>query len=338
MSKRRNIAIVGTGRIVKAHVEALRRTGGFNIKGICGADLSRTAEAAAGLGLRPMEFAGILGDRTIDVVDIANSSDLHARYGIEAARKGKHLIIEKPIDVSEKKARELIEACEKSGSLLGVVYQCRFDDSAILLRKYIREGVFGGALSASVVWAQRRAVEYYLGSRDGCKGVLMNNGIHFIDLAVFLMGEEPVRCTGSVRSSRPGLNVEDQAEVKLEFSNACFSISMNTNVERSMPTRLEVKGDKGGIAFSGKRLEYASVPPRLRLDLDYMRFYLAARMRAPMRFRPGTHYDVFMNYLGALEGRERVSVDGKEALKSLKAVNAVYATANDQAARETVPE
>ncbi|MDO8427262.1 MAG: Gfo/Idh/MocA family oxidoreductase, partial [Deltaproteobacteria bacterium] len=94
MSNRYNIAIVGTGRIIKAHVSAIKEIPCFNIAGVYGRDFSRAKDTAFGLGLKAFkEYDEILNDPEVHVVDIANSSDLHAQYGIEAAKHRKNLII-----------------------------------------------------------------------------------------------------------------------------------------------------------------------------------------------------------------------------------------------------
>ncbi len=325
MSNRYNIAIVGTGRIIKAHVSAIKEIPGFNIAGIYGRDFSRAKDTASGLGIKAFkEYDEILNDPEVHVVDIANSSDLHAQYGIEAAKHRKNLIIEKPIDTSEEKASELIRVCEKNNCLLGVIYQRRFDESAVLLRELIKENVFGKITSGSIVWGQRRDLKYYLEAKDGNKGVLINNGIHYIDLVLYLLDEGLKDCKGVLKKTRPELNVEDYAEVSLEFKDAIFKINMTTNLKKSIPTVLTVNGEKGSVTFEGERIKFSSIRPRLKWRGDFLKFYLAAGLRVPLKFRSGTHRNVFMNYLNALEGRQRVSAGGEDAMESLKAVNRIY--------------
>lgn len=325
MSNKYNIAIIGTGRIIKSHISAIREVSGFNISGIYGRDFSRTKEIAAKLDVEAFkDYSEVLNDPVIHVIDIANSSDLHAQYGIEAAKHNKNLIIEKPIDTSEENASELVKICEKNNCLLGVIYQRRFDGSAVLLKELIKEDVFGKITSGSIVWGQKRDLKYYLEAKDGNKGVLINNGIHYIDLILYLLDEEPKDCEGILKRTRLELDVEDYAEVSLKFKNATFTINMTTNLKRSIPTVLTINGEKGSITFEGERIAFSSIKPPLKWRSNRLKLYLASKYMMPFKFHSGRHEDVFRNYLSALEGREKISVTGKEAIKSLRVVNRIY--------------
>lgn len=326
---RYNIAIVGTGRIIIPHIMALRAIPEYNIAGIYGKDYLRAKQLAAQFGLKAFDdYRKVLTDSNIHIVDIATSSDLHAQYGLEAANHGKHLIIEKPIDVSVDKASQLVKLCELKKSLIGVIYQQRFDESIKLLKDLIDRGFFGKIISGSIIWRQKRDLQYYLDASDKCKGVLMNNGIHYIDLIIYLLGMEPHYYQGITRKTRDGLNVEDYSHILLEFKNSrMFSIDISTNVEKSIPTIIEIHGEKGSICFWGKKIKSVTLDiPRGETfcSKSYFKLFLARKYNIPIGFRSGSHENVFRNYINALRGNENLSVDGKTAIMSLKVVQDIY--------------
>jgi predicted dehydrogenase len=330
--KGHKIAIVGTGRIINAHLDAIRATPGLDIAGIYGRDHQRTMKLASEHGLRAFkDFKEILSDPEIKIVDIITSSDLHADYGIEAARHKKNLIIEKPIDASVEKASKLVRISKENGCLLGVIYQKRFDEKTRLLRDLIERKAFGRLTSCHITSRLKRGLKYYQEATDGCRGVLINNGIHFIDLIIHLVGKEPRALSGVLERTRDGLTVEDSARVTMEFDKAfVFTLDISTNEEKSQPEIIELCGEKGSIVFAGDKIK--SVSPGIVLSTapwkkSSLKLYLSRKGRTPFRFKAGSHADVFANYLGALNGEEAVSVDGEEALASLRAVDEIYRSA-----------
>jgi len=324
-----NIAIVGTGLITKTHINVLKSIPELTIAGIYGKDYTRTEKIAHTLGVKAFrDYQEILSNPNIQVVDISTSSNLHADYGIEAAKHSKNLIIEKPLDVSFEKASELVRLSREKGILLGAIYQRRFDESSILLKKLIDKNIFGKPISGKVICRPRRDLEYYQSAHDGCKGVLINYGIHYIDLITYLLGEEPSSSWGIVRKTRPGLEVEDYASLTLEFKDSfLFTIDISTNVKKSLPTVMEIHGEKGSVVFWGEKIKFTSLDMQLRelpWTTSYLKLYMARRYKIPFRFYSGSHEDVFRNYLDALEGKAAVCVDGSGALASLKVVCDIY--------------
>lgn len=331
-TKKYNIAIIGTGRITKAHLDALNNIHGFNVAGIYGRDFARANKLASESGIKAFsEFQEILSNPEIHIVDITTSSDLHADYGIEAARYGKNLIIEKPIDASVNKAEELVQICNEKNCIIGVVYQLRFDETAVLLKKLIDKNIFGRLISGKIVVRQKRDTEYYKTASDKCRGVLLNNGIHYIDLIMHLLGKKPNKFSGIIKKTRQEIDVEDYASVFMEFDNSfLFSIDISTNVNQSLPTILEINGEKGSILFSGNKIKFVSLNNYLmasrpkKITGDILKLYIADKFKLPFKFQEGSHAHVFRNYLNALKGRGNVAVSGADALVSLRIVSDIY--------------
>jgi predicted dehydrogenase len=339
---RYKVAIVGTGAITATHVNAMRAIPDFNVAGILGRDYERTRKVAAGLELHAFkDYEEILSDPDIKVIDIATSSHLHADYGIKASQHHKNLIIEKPIDTSPEKAAELINLCERNGCLLEVIYQHRYDENIQLIKDLIERNILGKVNYGKFSCHPRRDLEYYRSDIDKCRGVLKNNAIHYIDLMIYLMGKEPIASWGVIRKTRQELEVEDYANVLLEFGESTlFEVAISTNVKKSLPTIMEIHGEKGSLIFWGNKIKYLSFDSSLcpvTGTAAHMKLYLFEKLKIPLRFNEGSHEHVFRNYLCSLQGKQPVSVDGKTALASLKVVNEIYFNAEQRSRTNNIP-
>src|SRR6185295_6970029 len=157
-----------------------------------------------------------------------------------------HVLTEKPLDINTQRADALIAECERAGVKLGVCFQDRVAADIRRLKQLVADGVLGKPIliSARVKWY--RPPEYYSGSRwrgtaalDG-GGVLMNQGIHTVDLMIHLFG--PVaRVTGRVATRLHDITVEDTAAALLEFDSGAFGvIDASTAAAPGFPRRLEV--------------------------------------------------------------------------------------------------
>ncbi|RPJ49759.1 MAG: gfo/Idh/MocA family oxidoreductase, partial [Methanobacteriota archaeon] len=179
--KQLGLSIIGCGMIARFHLLALREVAEFRVIGACDELAHLAEETAEQHGIKSYRsLREALADPEVDVVDICLPSGLHAEHGIEAARAGKHVIVEKPIDVTLEAAQSLIGACRDAGVRLAVILQNRFSPSARRVKEAIDAGALGRlyAGEAAVKWF--REDKYYASSRwKGSKrfdggGALMN--------------------------------------------------------------------------------------------------------------------------------------------------------------------
>ena len=197
------------------------------------------------------------------------TSGRHADVGIAAARAGKNLLIEKPIDVSLAAADRLIEAAEAAGVTVSVVSQHRFDPGLAELRRLIRAGALGRLLlgQASTKWY--RGQDYYdsagwrgTWAMDG--GALMNQGIHYADLLAWCMG--PVAEVNAVTATQAhAMEAEDCALAIVRFgSGAVGSITASTAVFPGFAQRLEISGTEGTVIIEDGAIIYRGFRGELR--------------------------------------------------------------------------
>src|SRR6266566_4609167 len=191
-----HIGLIGGGNITETHARAARAIPGVEISAINGTNAEKIARLCCEHGGTPyQDFAAFLKHRPIDLVIIGSPSGLHATQGIAAARQGLHVLTEKPIEISTARADILIEAAKQSNVHLGVIFQDRLKPHIRQLKNWVDQGLLGKLLfvDARVKWY--RPPEYYASSRwrgtlalDG-GGALINQGVHTVDLLLWLLGD-----------------------------------------------------------------------------------------------------------------------------------------------------
>jgi predicted dehydrogenase len=199
-----------------------------------------------------------LATAPIDAVTVATPTGLHGTVAIPAARAGKHVLCEKPLDTTPERSRSIVDACRESGVLLAPVFQYRFGAGAVTLKRAIERNRFGRILfvSGRVKWW--RPQSYYdsgawrgTWALDG-GGCLMNQSIHTIDL-ILHFGGSPDQVFGYTSTrTHTGIEVEDNACAVVRFrSGAIGVIESSTSCAPGFPLRIEVSGERGTAALEG---------------------------------------------------------------------------------------
>ena len=163
----------------------------------------------------------MLADPNVDIVTIATPSGAHMEPAVAAARAGKHVIVEKPLEITLKKCDRIIEACEKAGVKLAAIFPSRFHDSSVKLKRAIDGGRFGRLTlgDAYVKWFRTQAY-YDSGAWRGTwaldgGGALMNQAIHSVDLLTWLMGPVVEIQANTATLAHERIEVEDAAVATL---------------------------------------------------------------------------------------------------------------------------
>ena len=254
-------ALIGTGVIAPFHLKALQSIEQSRVVTVYDSDPERARQFAQEHGLPwSADLADVLNDPEVDVVDISVPSGWHAEIGIQGAQAGKHVVVEKPIDTTLEKADHLIRTCREKGVTLGVISQNRFLDSIQRVYRAIQAGELGTLLQGDAVIKWYRSQAYYdSGAWRGTKeldggGAFMNQGIHFIDLLLSVMG--PVKwLQARCKTAAHRIDVEDIGMVLLEFENNAFGvIQASTAFYPGLPARLEIHGTRGTARIEGERL------------------------------------------------------------------------------------
>ena len=303
------VGIVGAGGISGTHVRAAREIDGVEIVAVHGANPGRTRALAESAGAVPFDDFEAFLAHPMDMVAIGSPSALHASQGIAAARRGLHVLSEKPLDISSERIDALIDETDRAGVKLGVFFQERLVPELVALKRRIDRGELGEPLfiSGQVKWY--RPPEYYAGSRwrgtfawDG-GGALMNQGIHTVDVLLWLFGDV-VRVTGRTATRLHAIEVEDTAAALLEFANgATGTIEATTAAVPGFPRRLEVTGTKATIVHED--------PPRPAAVADAT-----------------PHRRVFEDFIDAIRANRPPACDGREGRRSVALIEAIYRSAH----------
>ncbi|NLG84457.1 MAG: Gfo/Idh/MocA family oxidoreductase [Firmicutes bacterium] len=328
---RLGLGILGCGLIARIHLEALRGVAQFRPVGVYDIVPSLAEGLAGAHGLKCYRaFEELLADPEVDVVDICLPSGLHAEYGIQAARAGKHVIVEKPIDVTMEAARSLISAGKEAGVFLAVILQNRFAPSVRRVKEALAAGLLGRLYAGEATIKWYRDEKYFsLSKWKGTKrydggGALMNQGIHTIDLLLWFLG--PVkRLTSLVRTVRHPIEVEDLAVALLEFENGAIgTITGSTAMKPGFPERIELFGEKGAVVLEAGRIV------RWKVDGSEESAFLdeaplASGSSDPAGIPVTNHRAQFAAIGEALLQRRQPPVSGEESLRALGVILAIYA-------------
>jgi predicted dehydrogenase len=278
------------------------------------------------------DLAAILADRSISAALVLTPPNAHLEVATALAEAGKHILLEKPVEATSARAAALVEACRRAGVTLGLVFQHRFRPASERLAQIIAAGTLGEIAAASVAIRWWRPQSYYdepgrgTLARDG-GGVLITQAIHTLDLFQSLAGpvEEVAAFAGTTRLHR--METEDICGAALRFRNGAIgTLDATTASYPGFPERIEIVGTKGTAVLSGSLAVHYH---------DGAREDLAAPAETgggadPMAFSNDAHRGVLADFLGALDGGGAPRVDGVEALKVHRLIDALLRSAAER--------
>ncbi|HUQ26816.1 MAG TPA: Gfo/Idh/MocA family oxidoreductase [Burkholderiales bacterium] len=319
------VGIVGLGMAVTPHAKSL-------------ADLKvEVAYAFSPSAARRAQFAArfpfpqcdrletILDDRSVNAVLILTPPNTHLELVEKFAAAGKHILLEKPLEISLDRAERLVEACSKVK--LGIVLQHRFRPGAEKLREMLPE--LGRLVSASAAIPNWRPQSYYdmpgrgTKARDG-GGVLLTQGIHTLDLFLSLVGEAAEVKSFVTTSPVHKMETEDLVAATVKFKNGAIgTVHATTAAYPGFPERIELIGTKGTALLEG---------PSLRIELaDGKKLEVKAEGGGtgadPMAFPHDWHRDLLADFLAAIENNRQPRISGEEALKVHRFIDRILRSA-----------
>jgi predicted dehydrogenase len=327
----KHIGIIGGGGISETHARAAREIDGVELAAFYGDNYERTSQLGQSYGgtvYRDLE--SLLAHRPLDLVIIGSPSALHAEQGIAAAKCGLHVLTEKPIDVTTAQADALIKECEGAQVKLGVCFQDRVTPDIVRLKQLIDEGRAGKPIVCSGYVKWYRPPEYYAGSRwrgtralDG-GGALMNQGVHTVDLLLWLMGEVE-RVYARTLTALHDIEVEDTVVATLEFRNgAVGTLEVGTSIYPGYQRRVEVSGSEGTIVLEHDRIVRADLRTPDPTLIVQSESNTNASASSPIVSDVSGHRRLIEDFLRAIENGGRPICDGLEGRRSVELIEAIY--------------
>ena len=321
------VGIVGLGMAVTPHAKSLLD---LKLRVEVAHAFSPTAERrrkfGALYGFRLCEnLDAILNDRSVDAVMIFTPPNTHLELVEKFAAAGKHILLEKPVEITTERAERLVKACSKVK--LGIVLQHRFRPGAEKLREMLPE--LGELVSASAAIPNWRPQSYYdqpgrgTKARDG-GGVLLTQGIHTLDLFLSFTGE-PVEVKSFVATTPVHkMETEDLVAAAVKFRNGAIgTVHATTTAYPGFPERIELIGTKGTALLEGPSLKIQlSGGTKVEVQAEG-----GGTGADPMAFPHDWHRGVLTDFLDAVENDRQPRVNGEEALKVHRFIDALLRSA-----------
>jgi len=262
MNNKVRFGLIGVGNVAKVHAKALQSLEDGQLVAISTRNKRKGEIFAKEFDCEYYtDYRKLLEKNDIDVVCVTLPSGLHADIGIEAAKYGKHVVVEKPIDITLKKADALINECERQHVQLSVIFQRRFSDAIIKLKNSIEKGDFGQLNFGAAHTKWYRNQDYFNDSEwhgkwelDG-GGALINQTIHYVDLLRYTVAEiDEVFAFSTTRMH--DIEVEDILTGTVKFKNGALGlIEANTAAYPGLYSRLDVYGEKGLVVIVDDKID-----------------------------------------------------------------------------------
>ncbi len=333
---------MGTGTIAAFHARAIAGTPGSVLRAVHNRNAGKGREFAAQFGCDSVDDIDELLKRPdIDAVCVTVPSGAHGEVAIRALNAGKHVLCEKPLEITTERIDLMTEAARRSGRILAVVFQNRLGAGAQRLKKALEERRFGrlAICSAYVKWWRDPA--YYRDSNwkgtralDG-GGALMNQAIHAIDLLQFLVGM-PVRVGARVGTLVHSMEMEDTAVAWLEFSSGALgAIEAATSCFPGSRMRIEIAGEKGSATLEEDRIvrwEFAEPKPEDDAIRGDSRTIISGGASDPKAIGGEGHRLLVADLVEAIRAGRPPLVDAAEARRSVEIIQAIYRSAQSGAA------
>jgi predicted dehydrogenase len=331
--------IIGTGSIAQRHAEAIAAIDNAELCVVYDKIPKRAAAFAREHHCRAVPSLKALLASDIEAVTVATPSGLHAEVAIPAARAGKHILCEKPLDVTVSKTNDLVRTCEQCNVRLSAVFQSRFERSVQHIRQAVEAGRFGEPVLALASIRWHRTPEYYASATwrgtwalDG-GGALMNQGIHTVDLLLYFNGDVAEVTGRTARILHKSIEVEDTVVAMLKFKNGSLgTIEASTACFPGVPRRVELSGTRGSVLLEDDRIVRWQFDEERPEDADIRRADvegegLRGGANDPVAISSEGHRRQIAELADAILNGRGLTTPGAEGKRAVELVCAVYESA-----------
>ncbi len=335
-------AIVGCGVIGRSHARFLQSVPDAQLVAVADVIPERARELAESFGC---DWHGsveeLLRRDDIEVVNVCTISGAHADVAIPALKAGKHVVVEKPLEITVERCNQIIEAAERANRKLATIYQYRFEAPYRKMRAAAQQGKLGRLTTGDMYMKIYRSQEYYDagGWRGTWKydggGALMNQGIHFVDQIQWIMGGvAAVKAYTGTLAHR--IETEDTAVAAVCFRNGALGvIEATTTAFPGLWSRLEITGDRGAIALENGQFRvmyWAETDEELDVGHYGLRLDLSAEPSRDIDLGdeeegvPG-HVLQLRDMVAAVREDRPPAVDGYAGREAVAIITAIYRSA-----------
>ncbi len=334
------IGIVGCGMIANFHANAIKDAKGAQLVGVAGRRPEAVSEFATKHDVEGFEsIESMLADPRIQAVSVCTPSGAHLDPAVAAAEAGKHVIVEKPLEVTTERCDQIISACEKAGVRLAVTFQSRFHQSSQLMKKAVDAGRFGKITLGDAYVKWFRSQEYYDSGAwrgtwklDG-GGALMNQAIHSVDLLLWLMGDVEEISAMVATMTHERIEVEDVAVANLKFKNGALGvIEATTTAFPGSLKRIEISGSGGTAVLEEEDIiqwDFSKETPEDQTVRETMvgKTQTGGGAADPASIGHHGHTRLFEEVVSAINEDRKSILDGYEGRRSVEVIQAIYESA-----------
>jgi len=339
-----NIGILGSGMIARFHALAIQAMDGGTLHSVFGRTPDKTRALAEEFGVKPCDdLDAFLADPELDAVTIATPSGAHLEPALAAIRAGKHVICEKPLEVTPERIDTMVAAADEAGVVLAGIFNRRFHPAMEAFKGAVDGQRFGRLSSASAYIKWFRDQDYYDSGAwrgtwelDG-GGALMNQGIHTIDQLIYLAGPVKSVAASTACLAHERIEVEDTAVAILEFESGARGVIEGSTACWSSdghPARVQLCGTAGSVFLADEAFELWDFAEGRDEDEEIRRTLAtgaAAGLGAndPKAINFTGHQRNFEDVAAAIREGRAPLVDGREARKAVALICAIYDSARD---------
>lgn len=332
--------IIGCGMIANFHAKAIGDIEGAKVVACFDAVPAAADKLAAAQGCKAYhKLEDMLADPEVQVVTIGTPSGAHLEPAVAAARAGKHVIVEKPLEITLDRCDQIIRECEKHNVKLSAIFPSRFHQSSREIRKAVEDGRFGKlTLAESYVKWFRTQAYYDSGAWRGTweldgGGALMNQAIHSVDLLAWFMGPVKEIRGQTATLAHERIAVEDTAVATVLFANGALGvIEASTAAYPGYLKRIELHGSEGTAVMEEEDIvtwDFAKEAPGDAAVKQKMaaKISTAGGASDPTAIGHHGHTQQFRDVLAAIQENRAPAVDGHEGRRSVEIILAIYKSA-----------
>ena len=329
MADKIRFGILGCGTIARFHADAIGSIEEAELVGAASAIPAEVQQFSQQYNVKGYDsYEEMLADESIDAICVCTPSGFHADNALQALRAGKHVVLEKPMAFTREQTREICAEVEKSGCKLTVICQLRFAENIRKVKKLVEEKAFGDLVFCDLYMKYWRSPEYYAtspwkGTRklDG-GGALMNQGIHGIDLLLYLVGNAKVLHAKN-ETRLHNIEVEDASVAMLEFENGAMGVIEGSSCAwPGFERRLEINGTRGCVVLVEGQID------KLIIDGETLVQNGASATSGtasdPTAFAYDLHAAQIRNFIGAIRGEEELMIPATEGARAVSLIEDIY--------------
>jgi UDP-N-acetyl-2-amino-2-deoxyglucuronate dehydrogenase len=346
-------ALIGCGAIASTHANALKSLPALATLAACvDHDPALAVAFAAQHNCKALSWLDTLRDDNIEAIALCTPSGLHGQLACAALAAGKHVIIEKPMEISVAACEKILTSAVQSGRQLAIISQHRFDPSAQSVRSIIEQNKLGRliAVDARIPWWRTQAY-YDSGAWRGTwaldgGGCLMNQGIHTVDLMLWLCGPVQEVFARTSTAAHERIEVEDLVCATLSFTNGAIgTLFASTATYPGYPARLALYGTEGTAIIEGDELHTlaikghetvlgpAAAAHAVQIATGGTRSAVQHATAAPAASSEwqwgDAHRAQYVDFIAAIQENRAPLVDGKSGRDAVRLITTLYESARN---------